>query len=55
LGAARFEPLFAGLAPGFVGLYQVNLVVPRLASTVYSLRIVVRGAASNPVIVTVRA
>ncbi len=54
LGTARFEPLFAGLAPGFVGLYQVNLVVPRLNPTAYSLRIVVRGTTSNPVIVTVR-
>ena len=28
IGGIRTEPLFAGLAPGFVGLYQVNAEVP---------------------------
>ena len=28
IGGVRTEPLFAGLAPGFVGLYQVNAEVP---------------------------
>jgi adhesin/invasin len=29
---------FAGLVPGFVGLYQVNVVVPSLPSGLYALR-----------------
>ncbi len=43
-------PVFAGLAPGFVGLYQINVVLPQdLTSKVYSLRLGTNGHLSNPV------
>lgn len=55
IGALRFPPLFAGLAPGFVGLNQVNLVAPdTLSPGAYSLRILARGNSSNPVVINVQ-
>lgn len=38
---------FAGLAPGFAGLYQVNIVVPQLSPGQYPLQISIDGASSN--------
>ena len=38
---------FAGLAPGFAALYQVNVQVPSLAPGSYPLIVTVRGIASN--------
>ncbi len=46
--------LFAGLAPGFAGLYQVNVVVPQIAPGDYPLQISVGSAASNTATVNVR-
>jgi uncharacterized protein (TIGR03437 family) len=47
--------LWAGLAPGFVGLYQVNAQVPAtLSSGSHRLQLVVNGAASNTVTFAVR-
>jgi uncharacterized protein (TIGR03437 family) len=49
-------PLFTGLAPGFVGLYQINVTLPENVPTGASgnsyavpLMLTVQGAASNPV------
>jgi uncharacterized protein (TIGR03437 family) len=48
-------PSWAGLAPGFVGLYQVNAQVPAaLTSGSHRLQIVVNGAASNTVTFAVK-
>ena len=41
--------LFAGLAPGFVGVYQLNIQVPQLTPGVHGLRIVLAGTSSNEV------
>jgi uncharacterized protein (TIGR03437 family) len=40
---------FAGLAPGFVGLYQVNALVPSSVSpgSAVSLVLIINGASSN--------
>jgi len=46
-------PSFAGLAPGFVGLYQVNLAVPNLPAQTYPLRVVTSGGQSNAMSVPV--
>ena len=46
---------FAGLTPGFVGLYQVNVVVPQgLPAKAYPLQVVVRGNISNSLNVPVQ-
>jgi uncharacterized protein (TIGR03437 family) len=47
--------LWAGLAPGFVGLYQVNAQVPATLTTgTHRLQLVVNGTASNTVTFAVR-
>jgi uncharacterized protein (TIGR03437 family) len=50
VGDRVIAPLFAGLAPRFTGLYQVNFIVPPdLPAGVHPLWIVARGAQSNQV------
>ncbi len=44
---------FAGLAPGFAGLYQVNISVPPLPPGSYPLQISISGVASNTASVSV--
>ncbi|MCX6617756.1 MAG: metallophosphoesterase [Acidobacteria bacterium] len=50
---SRLSPEFAGLAPGFAGLYQVNVQVPPLAGGNHTLRIIAAGSSSNPVTLAV--
>lgn len=50
-GAER-PVLFSGLAPGFVGLYQINVEIPAGAGGTNRLRLVIGGVASNEVTVT---
>jgi uncharacterized protein (TIGR03437 family) len=47
IGSMPVEILFAGLAPLYPGVAQMNLKIPALASGVYSLVIYIGGAASN--------
>jgi uncharacterized protein (TIGR03437 family) len=47
IGAQQAQVLFAGLAPGFAGLYQVNILVPQLAPGAYPVQITAGGRASN--------
>lgn len=48
IGSASAEVQFAGLAPGFVGLVQLNIVVPSsLTAGAYPLTVTIAGEASN--------
>lgn len=49
IGSAWVLPAFAGLTPGFTGLYQVNVSVPRdLPAGPAALKVVVDDVASDP-------
>jgi uncharacterized protein (TIGR03437 family) len=53
IGGKPTTVTFAGLVPGFVGLCQVNLIVPAAAPGEQSLEITMDGAAVNPTVVYV--
>jgi uncharacterized protein (TIGR03437 family) len=53
IGGQSAQVLFAGLAPGFAGLYQVNVVVPPGVGTGASVPVVVTEAGSSSPMVTV--
>ena len=54
LGSATLTPTFAGLAPGYAGLYQVVVrIPPETGSGNLALRIVTRGVSSNTVLLPV--
>jgi uncharacterized protein (TIGR03437 family) len=56
IGGIDAPVLFAGLAPGFVGLYQVNVTVPPSAPAggVISLTLTAGGATSNTVTIALQ-
>jgi len=54
VGTAAGQLQFAGLAPGFAGLYQVNFVVPSLSTGQYALKITAGGVVSNPATIAVQ-
>jgi uncharacterized protein (TIGR03437 family) len=53
-GSTTINPVYSGLAPGFVGLYQVNAVIPvGVPSGGVPVSIVMPGHNSNPVEIAV--
>jgi uncharacterized protein (TIGR03437 family) len=55
IGGQRAEVKYSGLAPGYPGLYQINVIVPANAGTgVQVLSVAVEGVASNEVKVMLR-
>jgi uncharacterized protein (TIGR03437 family) len=54
VGVQPVPVVFAGLAPGYAGLYQVNLMVPQLATGNYPVQISVGGVASNIGTISIR-
>ncbi len=54
IGGQAAEVSFAGLAPGFAGLYQVNVRVPQVAAGNLGLVISVNGVGSNSGLISVR-
>ncbi len=55
LGGKAAVVAFAGLAPGFVGLLQVNLLVPEIPGGEQALEVTVGGVAANPTVLWVAA
>jgi uncharacterized protein (TIGR03437 family) len=55
IGGQPADLLFAGLAPGGVGLFQVSVRIPALASGDFPLIVTIGGAPSNPVLIAVLA
>jgi uncharacterized protein (TIGR03437 family) len=55
LGGRQMPVLFSGLAPGFAGLWQINVAIPADASSGTDMDLtVVLGAVSNRLMVSVR-
>jgi adhesin/invasin len=53
LGGKAAEIAFAGLAPGFVGLLQINLVVPDIAGGEQALEVTVGDVPANTTVLSV--
>ena len=53
IGNAAATVKFAGLAPGFAGLYQVNIEIPQLAPGRYPLQVGANGVLSNAGLIAV--
>jgi len=54
IGNVNASVKFAGVAPGFAGLYQVNVLVPQLASGQYPLQVAANGVLSNSALINVQ-
>jgi uncharacterized protein (TIGR03437 family) len=54
VGGQSAQVTFAGLAPGYAGLYQVNILLPQLAPGDYPLQISAGGQMSNTQLISVR-
>jgi len=53
-GATPAAPMFSGLAPGFVGLYQVNVAIPNGVSGTVPVVLSIGRSVSNAVQVTIQ-
>lgn len=53
IGRQPVDVLYAGLAPGFVGLGQFNLGVPAVSTRLQPMIITINGIASNAPVITV--
>ena len=53
IGGQNVEITFAGMAPGLVGVFQVNLRIPPLTADDYPLAVAVGSAISNSGLITV--
>jgi len=56
IGGLSATPTFSGLAPGFVGLYQINVAVPDgvTPGSAVSLTVTIGGVTSNSVTLAVQ-
>jgi uncharacterized protein (TIGR03437 family) len=54
IGGETAQVIFAGLAPGYAGLYQVNVRTPQLAPGDYALQIFVNGIGANAAPVSIQ-
>ena len=53
VGGLSADVQFAGMAPGFVGLVQINFVMPNLAPGDYPMQVTIGSAVSNQPLLTV--
>lgn len=53
VGGMPVQVLFAGLAPGFVGLVQVNFFVPNLPAGDYPIQVAIGTALSNTAVISI--
>jgi uncharacterized protein (TIGR03437 family) len=55
VGSGFGQVTYSGLAPGFVGLWQINVTVPRgLPAGATPIRVLINGAPANLVTITIR-
>ena len=54
IGGVPATVAFSGLAPGFVGLGQVNLVVPNVPAGDQQVIVIIGGASSNPAMIAIK-
>jgi adhesin/invasin len=54
IGGKSAAPAYAGPAPGYVGLNQVNLIVPSLTTGDYAVSVSVGGVTANTAIVSIQ-
>jgi len=54
IGTAKANVTFLGLSPGFVGLAQADVQIPKLAAGTYPLTITVGGVTSNSLSISVK-
>ena len=55
IGSAGFGDVkYSGLAPGYIGLWQINVVIPQGVTGNVPIRVVIDGTTSNTVTVAVR-
>lgn len=53
IGNQNAEILFAGMAPGMIGVFQVNLRVPPLSAGDYPVVVAIGASTSNSAMITV--
>jgi uncharacterized protein (TIGR03437 family) len=54
VGSGFGDVKYSGLAPGFIGLWQINVLVPSGATGAVPVRVVINGTPSNTVTIAVR-
>jgi uncharacterized protein (TIGR03437 family) len=54
IGSSFGDVKYSGLAPGFIGLWQINVLIPQGVTGAVPVRVIINGTPSNTVTVSVR-